>query len=180
MVQYRRNKVKGGTYFFTITLRDRRLDILTRRIDDFRACYNKVKQQYPFKTLSYVVLPEHGHFLWQLPPDDDDYILRWREIKKRFTQMLKKDIPLVRNKHGEYNLWQRRYWEHTIKDERDFESHVNYIHFNPVKHGLVHRVQDWPYSSFFHFVDRGMLGLDWAGVESLLCDFEYGEWGCKP
>ena len=135
-----------------------------------------MKSHHPFKTLSYVVLPEHAHWLWQLPPEDSDYSIRWREIKKGFTLLLlKKGIRLIRNKHGEYNLWQRRYWEHTIRDEKDFENHVEYIHYNPVKHGRVSRVKDWPYSSFFHFVNQGLYSINWADGEAMIFDCSYGE-----
>ena len=176
MVRYRRSTIEGGVYFFTLTLKDRRSDILRVHISDFKRCYNKVKTQYPFKNLAYVVLPDHLHCIWQLPSGDANYSLRWREIKKGFTRvLLKKGIPLKRNKHGEYNLWQRRYWEHTIRDEKDLENHVNYIHYNPVKHGLVQQVKDWSHSSFPHYVKRGMLKENWAVSEVLLLNCEYGE-----
>ena len=174
MVKYRRSRISGGTYFFTVTLKDRRSDILLGHVETFRTAYTKVKTEHPFKTLSYVILPDHIHCLWQLPESDSNYSQRWQLIKKGFTsRLLKKGMALSRNKHGEYNLWQRRYWEHTIRDEQDYENHINYIHYNPVKHGLVKRAQDWPHSSFLYYVSRGVLPLDWGGVG--WSDKAYGE-----
>jgi putative transposase len=99
-----------------------------------------------------------------LPIDDADFSNRWRLIKRRFTEaVVKAGVHVPRHQNGEYALWQRRFWEHTIRDDRDFERHVDYIHFNPVKHGLVTRMRDWPYSSFHHYVRRGVLPADWAG-----------------
>jgi putative transposase len=122
-----------------------------------------------------VVLPEHLHAVWTLPPDDSDYAGRWRLIKSRFMhKLMKAGLGLSRNGKGEYNLWQRRYWEHRIRDEEDFKRHVEYIHFNPVKHGWVKQVQDWPYSTFHRFVRNGIYPLDWAGY-LLEFDGDYGE-----
>ena len=120
-----------------------------------------MKSRHPFKTLAYVILPDHCHLIWELPPEDGNYSLRWREIKKRFSQALvKQGIELSKNKFNEYNVWQRRYWEHTIRDAKDFENHVNYIHYNPVKHQLVKKVKKWEYSSFHDYVRKGLLLLD--------------------
>jgi putative transposase len=99
-----------------------------------------------------------------LPADDADFSNRWRLIKRRFTDaVVKAGVPIARHRNGEYALWQRRFWEHTIRDERDFERHVDYIHFNPVKHRLVAEVRDWPYLSFHHYVRLGLLPEDWGG-----------------
>jgi putative transposase len=98
-----------------------------------------------------------------LPPDDHDFSGRWRRIKAHFTHQLVADgAPVERHSNGEYALWQRRFWEHTIRDETDFGRHVDYVHFNPVRHRLVSRVRDWPYSSFHAYVRRGLLPADWA------------------
>jgi len=106
---------------------------------------------------------------WTLPPGDVDYAHRWRLIKARFSSALADaGKPFIRNARGEYNVWQRRFWEHTVRDEKDLQAHTDYIHYNPVKHSLVTRVCDWPYSSFHRFVRLGWLSPDWAGDPNLL------------
>lgn len=123
-----------------------------------------VRREHPFEIAAMVVLPEHLHALWVLPPGDDDYPGRIRLLKSRFTRCAAATgVSMRRNAKGEYDLWQRRYWEHTIRNDRDFEKHVDYIHWNPVKHGHVLRVVDWPYSTFHRFVARGVSPNDWAG-----------------
>lgn len=175
MVAYRRNRVAGGTYFFTVTLHDRQAFTLTDRIDALRQVVNRARQERPFRIEAWVVLPEHLHAVWTLPLGDDDYAARWRLIKSRFTHALTKaGLALSRNGKGEYDLWQRRYWEHTIRDEGDLRRHVDYVHFNPVKHGWVKQVKDWPYSTFHRFVRQGIYPMDWAGVE-VEGDGAYGE-----
>jgi putative transposase len=164
MVQYRRNRVPGGTYFFTVTLRDRHAGMLVEHIDGLRMAFRTTRREQPFVIEAMVVLPDHIHAVWTLPPRDDDYAGRWKSIKSRFTHALvKAGVGLMRNAKGEYNLWQRRYWEHTIQDDTDLSRHVDYIHYNPVKHGWVKRVHEWPYSTFHRFVKRGLCPLDWAG-----------------
>ena len=166
MVSYRRNYVPGGTYFFTVTLVNRRSDRLVRHIGSLRCAFDTVRKQKPFRIEAIGVLPDHLHAVLTLPPGDTDYPGRWKSIKAKFTHSLvAKGILHVRNSRGEYPLWQRRYWEHTIQDDRDFERHIDYIHFNPVKHGLVSRVADWPYSSFHRFVREGLLPQDWGGTD---------------
>jgi putative transposase len=109
-------------------------------------------------------LPDHLHIIVTLPPGDNDYPNRWRVIKRRFTNgVAKAGVAIARHANGEHALWQRRFWEHTIRDDRDFERHVDYIHFNPVKHALVAGVRDWPHSSFHRYVRHGLLSDDWAG-----------------
>jgi len=142
MVMYRRNRVAGGSYFFTITLRDRSSTILVDRVGDLRKALLSVRRERPFEIAAMVVLPEHLHALWVLPPGDDDYPGRIRLLKSRFTRSAAAGIPTWRNAKGEYDLWQRRYWKHTIRDDRDFARHVDYIHWNPVKHGHVPRAED--------------------------------------
>src|SRR4051812_25918230 len=116
MVQYRRNLVPGGTFFFTVTLRDRRSDLLVRHADLLRAAFNTVKAKRPFRTDAIVVLPEHLHAIWTLPADDTDYATRWRAIKAAFVGALTRDgIPVQHNSRGEAGVWQRRFWEHTIR-----------------------------------------------------------------
>jgi putative transposase len=121
-------------------------------------------------------LPDHLHAVWTLPPGDDDYAGRWRSVKSRFTRsLIKVGVALTRNAKGEYDLWQRRYWEHTIRDEADMTRHVDYIHFNPVKHGWANCVQEWPHSTFHRFVQRGLRPQDWAGGDGVTDVGMYGE-----
>jgi len=175
MVRYRRNLLPGGTYFFTVTLRDRQADFLVSHVHFLRQAFRSVRCERPFEVDAIVILPDHLHCIWTLPPGEADYAHRWRLIKARFTRrMANTGVPVRKNTKGEYDVWQRRFWEHTIRDERDFEAHVNYIHYNPVKHGLVERVRDWPYSSFHRFVRMGWESVDWAGVEPL-ADMPMGE-----
>jgi len=122
------------------------------------------RRQYPFAIAAAVVLPDHLHLVMVLPEGDANFPIRLSLIKRRFTTaLIKSGAAVARFPNGELALWQRRYWEHTIRDESDLERHVDYIHFNPVKHELVNRVCDWPYSSFHMYVRRGLLPKDWAG-----------------
>jgi putative transposase len=164
MVHYRRNFVPGGTYFFTATTADRSSSILVDHVAFLRAAIMQIRRQHPFTIDAVVVLPDHLHIVMTLPDGDADYPHRWHLIKRRFNAAVAKSgTSIARHRNGEHALWQRRFWEHTIRDEKDFERHVDYIHFNPVKHGLVARVCDWPYSSFHRYVRRGVLPEDWGG-----------------
>ncbi len=169
MVGYRRNLVKGGTYFFTVTLADRRASILTEQVDQLRTVMRSVRHDRPFEIVAMVVLPEHLHAIWTLPEGDADFPGRWKAIKAGFTRALVENgTAPVRGVNGEYGIWQRRYWEHTVRDEVDLSRHVDYIHFNPVKHGLVKHVKDWPWSSFHRYVEKGCFSPDWAGSDEVL------------
>lgn len=175
MVRYRRNFVPGGTFFFTVTLRDRRSSTLVEHIALLRTAFRRARRLNPFDIDAIVVLPDHLHTIFTLPADDANFSIRWRTIKTTFTTgLIATGIAPAPNRKGEYAVWQRRFWEHTIRDDRDFERHVDYIHINPVKHGLVTTVADWPHSSFHRYVQRGLLPPDWAGVA--MHDFEgFGE-----
>jgi putative transposase len=176
MVAFRRHYVPGGTYFFTVTLRDRRSSTLTDHIGLLRDAFRDVRKANPFEIIAIVVLPDHLHSVMTLPEQDTDYSGRWKAIKAHFTHSLVKGgLPLVKDHRGEYHLWRRRFWEHSIRDERDLETHVNYIHFNPVKHGWVKRVADWPYSSFHRYVQRGWLTADWAADPPPFGESGFGE-----
>ncbi|MGB7816380.1 MAG: transposase [Methylotenera sp.] len=176
MVQYRRNLIKGGTYFFTVTLINRHSNILTQHIDLLRESVKAVQQRHPFQIVAWVVLPDHLHAVWQLPIDDCDYAGRWRAIKSHFVRALKKRIPITMREDGSALVWQRRYWEHTIKDEDDLRRCIDYCYINPVKHGLVKVVADWPYSSFHRDVKRGIYPSNWAGVVKVMSNKnEFGE-----
>jgi putative transposase len=169
MVHYRRCKINGGTYFFTVTLNNRASTLLTDYIDDLKSAIREVKSSWPFAINAMVVLPEHLHTIWQLPENDHDYATRWRLIKRNFTKsLITRGIHLDKNRHGLYKLWQRRFWEHIIRNEQDYINHVNYIHFNPVKHRYVISAKDWPYSTFHEYVRQGLLGEDWGCAEGSL------------
>jgi putative transposase len=165
MTNYRRNFVAGGSYFFTVNLVDRRSRLLTDHIETLRAAFRYARNRHPFTVEATVVLPEHLHAIWTLPDGDPDFALRWRLIKSTFSRALPQDeqVSKSRSGRGERGIWQRRYWEHTLRDEGDFARRVDYIHFNPVKHGHVGRVSDWPYSSFHRMVRLGVYPEDWAG-----------------
>jgi REP-associated tyrosine transposase len=165
MPDYRRNRVSGGTFFFTANLLERTSSILVTHIEALREAVRKVRARRPFHIDAWVVLPDHMHAVWTLPPDDSDYSSRWKEIKIAFAKALPKTErrSAVRAAKGERGIWQRRFWEHTIRDDRDYAAHVDYVHINPVKHGLVACVRDWPHSSFHRCVARGVYSPDWAG-----------------
>ncbi len=152
MSNYRRNFTKGGSYFFTLTLADRRSSLLVDQIGLLRQSFRHVRQRHPFRIDAIVILPDHLHCIWTLPKGDDNYPTRWRLIKAAFSRQLPKteETTVSRYHRGERNIWQRRYWEHSIRDETDFRHHVEYIHHNPVKHGYVQHPRDWLYSSYHH------------------------------
>ena len=157
-MQYRRAFVPGATHFFTVvTARRRPLFGDAAACDLRRRAFRQVAQQRPFTVNTMVVLPDHLHCLWTLPPDDVDYPARWRLIKTWVTQRHGADRP----------LWQPRYWEHLIRDDTDYRQHVEYIHYNPVKHGYVSRPLQWPYSSFRRYVKAGLYPEDWGSSGSV-------------
>jgi putative transposase len=161
---YRRNRVPGGTYFFTVNLLDRRSELLVTHIDAFRNAVRDVRTRAPFHIDAWVVLPDHMHCIWTLPTGDDDYSGRWRAVKKAFTKSIPADEQrsAVRVRRSERGIWQRRFWEHTIRDDRDYASHMDYVHFNPVKHALAAHPADWPFSSFRRCVALGFYPADWC------------------
>ena len=169
MVRYRRNHLPGGTYFFTVTLANRQSTTLVDHVDALRTAFRATKATAPFGIDAIVILPDHLHAILTLPENDADYPNRWRCIKAHFTSAViaAGPSPFVPDAKGEYRIWQRRYWEHTIRDEDDFARHVDYIHINPVKHGLVTCVADWPHSSFHRYVRNGDLPKDWSATVPL-------------
>ncbi|MBI4740913.1 MAG: transposase [Betaproteobacteria bacterium] len=174
MPDYRRAWQPGGTYFFTVNLLQRHgCDLLVRHVDLLRAAVRAVRQRHPFLIHAWVVLPEHLHCVIELPPDDADFATRWRLIKMGFSKALPKTErrSAVRIARGERGIWQRRYWEHAIRDEADYRAHMDYVHINPVKHGLVGRVRDWPTSTFHRLVERGVYPADWAGGDEGLVGY---------
>jgi putative transposase len=177
MPDYRRYRVPGGCYFFTVNLLERRMDHLTRHIDLLRQVVRDVRQRRPFHIDAWVVLPDHLHCVWTLPEGDHDFSTRWRLIKTAFAKHLplvemRSEVRVSRNERG---IWQRRFWEHAIRDERDYAAHIDYVHINPVKHGRVERVVDWPYSTFHRYVAHGVYPREWGG--SLGLELKEGERG---
>ena len=175
MPNYRRALVPGGCWFFTVNLLERRRTLLVDRIDTLRESVATTRHKYPFDIDAFVVLPDHVHAIWTLPPGDADFSTRWRLIKTAFAKSLPKQerLSAVRQARNERGIWQRRFWEHMIRNETDYARHIEYCYINPVKHGLVTRVRDWPHSSFHRDVERGIFPLDWAG--DVAADGEFGE-----
>ena len=173
-MKYRRVRMAGGTFFFTVNLANRNTDTLVRYSDEFRSVVHKVKQAHPFSIVAMVVLPEHLHTIWRLPEGDTDYPKRWSLIKAGFSRRIPagEAIRPARLAKRERGIWQRRYWEHQIRDDLDLTRHVDYIHYNPVKHGWVSRAVDWPHSTLHGYIARGILPADWGGeveVDESVC-----------
>ncbi|MDP0298818.1 transposase [Glaesserella parasuis] len=165
MSNYRRNFTQGGIYFFTIVLQDRTSDLLVRYIDEFRCAYKETVEKYSFETIAITILPDHLHLILQLPENDDDYSIRLKFLKTRFTQKIPKEHRnpnFSREKRNEAGIWQRRFWEHYIRDEEDLEKYIAYTYYNPVKHNYVKNVSDWAYSSFHKDVQNGKFPMDWG------------------
>jgi REP-associated tyrosine transposase len=165
MPNYRRAFAPGGSWFFTVNLLDRRQTLLVDHVAMLREAIAATRADYTFAIDAFVVLPDHLHAIWTLPPGDSDFSMRWRLIKTRFAKVLPKQerLSAVRAARNERGIWQRRFWEHLIRDEYDYARHVEYCYINPVKHGLVTRVRDWPYSSFHRDVRTGLFPADWGG-----------------
>ena len=169
MPQYRRTLVPGGSFFFTVVA-ERRQRLLTedRARLALRKAIQAVRRQRPFRIEGWVLLPDHLHAIWTLPAGDDDYATRWRLIKRDVTHQLGEashDPALMterRRARAQGSLWQHRYWEHWLRDEDDVRRHLDYLHFNPVKHGLVASVADWRWSSFHRYVAHGAYPIDWG------------------
>ena len=169
MPNYRRYRVPGGTYFFTVVTQGRARILTTSEARaSLCAAYAECRRRWPFRVDGIVLLPEHLHAIWSLPRGDDDYARRWAFIKKEFirdwlatggTEQVVSSARRGRNRRG---VWQPRFWEHLIRDDDDFGRHLDYIHYNPVKHGLVDSPKDWPYSSFHRWVGRGAYDPDWG------------------
>ncbi|WP_303906059.1 REP-associated tyrosine transposase [Thiohalomonas denitrificans] len=166
-MQYRRAFMPGGSWFFTVVT-ERRRPILasSEAVGVLREAFRVVRNKRPFRVDAIVVLPDHIHCIWTLPPENADFATRWRLIKTWFTKhcdpALRVNQNPARTKKGEQALWQHRYWEHLLRDETDFIRHVEYIHYNPVKHGYVALPLAWPFSSFRRDVEAGIYSADWG------------------
>ena len=166
MTNYRRDRLIGGTYFFTVNLLDRQSNLLTRHIDELRQAHRQMIEKHPVQVDAMVVLPDHIHAIWTLPDHDDNYSIRWQLFKALFSRSIPKINQLPQSasriKKRELTIWQRRFWEHRIRDDKDFQRHLDYIHHNPVKHGHVVKVKDWEYSTFHRYVKAGIYASDWC------------------
>jgi putative transposase len=174
MSRYQRIYRSGATYFFTVNLADRRSHLLTDRIDLLRAAYRMTTLEHPVACDAIVVLPDHLHAVWTLPPGDADFSERWRKIKARFSHGVGQLMPRSASKvvKRETGVWQRRFWEHCIRDDADYASHVAYCWGNPVKHGVVERAVDWPFSSIHRDLREGRVPPEWGGH---VTDGDFGE-----
>ena len=172
MPNYKRIFVPGGTYFFTLVTFERAPlfnDPLARSC--LREAFSRIKREQPFEQSAICLLPEHLHCVWRLPYGDADYPRRWSAIKGLFSKSYLRSggtqgaKTRSRNRRGEAALWQRRIWEHFVRDEGDLARHLDYLHYNPVKHGLTDRVADWPWSSYHRYLEKGVYTTDWGQVE---------------
>ena len=172
-MQYRRAGIAGGTYFFTVNLADRSSRLLVEHVDVLRHAVRVVKRRYPFTVVAWVVLPDHMHAIWALPEGDADFSGRWSLIKAAFSRAIARTEAISASRRGkrERGIWQRRFWEHLIRNEDDLRRHIDYVHINPVKHEHADRAADWPYSSIHRYIRAGSLTTDWA------CDAESGNVG---
>jgi len=170
MPRYRRASVPGGTYFFTLVTHGRKR-ILAADIGRscLRRAFDETREQLPFEIVALCLLPDHLHCVWRLPSDDTDFSKRWARIKSLFSRYHRRESNIAssacpsRRRRREVQTWQRRFWEHLIRDEEDLRRHVDYIHYNPVKHGLVRNVRDWQWSTFHRYVRDGAYDVDWGG-----------------
>ena len=167
MPDYRRAYLKGGTFFFTV-VSYKRCPILKEEaaIDLLWQCFQTTMATYPFRIDAIVILPDHLHTIWTLPRDDPEFSTRWKRIKATFSRHYRgyiiEDISESMRRKKEKGIWQRRFWEHMIRDQTDFNRHCDYIHYNPVKHGLVNSPLEWKHSSFRKFVEKGLYRQDWG------------------
>lgn len=174
--------MQGATYFFTVvTYRRQHLLCDTNVRDALRKAIESVRINRPFKIEAWVLLPDHLHCIWTLPSGDADFAIRWGLIKRSVSLACATEykrpewMTASKHKHRESTLWQRRYWEHRIRDDQDFARHVDYIHYNPVKHGLCEQVADWPYSTFHRYAARGEIPMDWGGGGMTRAEEQFGE-----
>jgi putative transposase len=178
-MRYRRATTPGGTYFFTVVTYQRQtLFRDPETVTHLRSAFRSVKTNHPFTIDAIVVLPDHLHCIWTLPAGDANFSTRWRLIKTNFThscpECYKRDRNGSRLHKKEQAIWQRRFWEHQIRGERDFEKHIDYIHYNPVHHRLVNRPGDWLYSSFHRHVEMGIYDVDWGSEGIILFEDSIG------
>ena len=173
MPNYRRVQTQGASYFFTVVSYQRQMILCDEPVRKaLRKSITAVQTLYPFKIEAWVLLPDHLHTIWTLPQGDSNYSKRWSMIKRKVSlecSFAYKNIALInrsKHKHRESTFWQRRFWEHQIRDQDDYNNHMDYIHFNPVKHGLCDVAVEWPYSTLHKLIKEGVYAADWCGVSS--------------
>ena len=178
MSRYRRSITQGATFFFTLNTFRRQPVLLHDQVRAaLREGLKEVRGRLPFRIHAWVLLPDHLHCIWELPPGDAAFGLRWGQVKRHVTRACSRELeglPLLTasgKKRHEGALWQRRFWEHQIRNEADFARHVDYIHWNPVKHGHVRQAAEWPYSTFHRYVRSGVYAEDWGGIADMSGDF---------
>jgi putative transposase len=163
-MRYRRVKISGASYFFTVNLAERQSHLLVTHVDLLRESVRYVKATHPFVIDAMVIMPNHLHALWTLPEHDNDYSTRCGLIKSGFSRQIPATecVSNSRQRKGERGVWQRRFWEHLIRDDDDYENHIDYIHYNPVKHGFVKRACDWQHSSIHRYIKLSVLNERWG------------------
>ncbi len=178
-MQYRRSRTNGATYFFTVlTYKRKRILLKEDNVKIIKEAFKEIATKRPFKIDAFILLPDHIHCIWTLPEGDDDFSTRWRLIRSYFTRRC--DIKFRDNQtsnmqtKGLQGVWQQRFWEHQVRDEGDFASHVDYIHYNPVKHGLIKTPHEWPYSTFHKYVKKGIYDVYWGTDHEIKFDDRIG------
>ena len=182
MSYYRRANMEGGTFFFTVVSYRRQAILCDQPIRNaLRAAIKTTQAKHPFSIDAWVLLPDHLHCIWTMPKDDSDYAKRWRIIKQKVSIVCadqyknKTWITASKTKHRESTIWQRRYWEHQIRDQLDFNNHVDYMHHNPVKHQLCDKPVQWPYSTLHRYIKEGIYKPDWTVEDDGFDNAEFGE-----
>ncbi len=174
MSNYRRTKINGGTYFFTVVTHRRQHILCNSNVrTELRAGIRETQKTNHFSVNAWVLMPDHLHCIWTLPSNDSDIGIRWAKIKRYVSKKCGSELyhdkfmTESKRKRNESTLWQRRFWEHQIRDDRDYKNHMDYIHYNPVKHNWVKSVNKWPYSTFHRYVKDGVYSKDWGGGEMM-------------
>ena len=182
MPRYRRARTTGACYFFTVVTYRRQPVLCDQMVRQaLRDAIDRVREKRPFTIDAWVLLPDHLHCLWTLPSGDADYSTRWNQIKRRVSIVCAAEykrtdwLTASKRRHRESTLWQRRFWEHCIRGQDDFNRHMDYLHHNPVKHGLCKQASDWPYSTFHRYVARGVYPQEWCGVVDVGEEISVGE-----
>lgn len=173
MTEYRRIDIPSASWFFTVNLAERKSNrLLTDKIDLLHEAFRYTKKRHSFRMNAVVILPDHLHCIWTLPPNDTDFSGRWNMLKGYFSRNIEKGerVSASRTSRRERGIWQRRFWEHLLRDQMDFNRHVDYIHWNNVKHGGVNKVSDWPQSSFHRYLKQGIYMENWVNNEAYLIE----------
>jgi len=178
-MRYRRSTAKGATFFFTVVTHKRRAILCHEsNVTLLREVFRSIMERHPFTIDAFVLLPDHLHCIWTLPENDSNFSMRWRQIKSYFSRHCGEDFKgrqtAAHLNKGEQAIWQRRYWEHQIRDDGDFIRHVEYIHYNPVKHGLTKAPKLWPHSTFHRYVKQGLYHADWGADNEIAFEQHIG------